>query len=60
MFNDTGLEIRTDLIKKTNYNYITRFKLCISLYPLLILTRTPSTKALNKIGFQWKHFQVLF
>ena len=36
-----GLMIRTDLIKKNNYNYITRFKFCLSLYPLLKLTRTP-------------------
>ena len=33
--------IRIDVIKKMNYNYITWFKLCLSLYPLLILTPTP-------------------
>ena len=26
---------------KINYTYLTRFKFCLSLYPLLILTRTP-------------------
>ena len=33
--------IRTDLIKKMNYNYKTRFKFYLFLYPLLILTRIP-------------------
>ena len=33
--------ISIDLIKKMNYNYITRFKFRLSLYPLLIPTRTP-------------------
>ena len=40
MFNDTELDThRFD--QNMNYNYITRFKFCLSLYPLLILTCTP-------------------
>ena len=39
-FKATGLD--TPIFdKKITYNYITRFKLCLSLYPFLILTRTP-------------------
>ena len=38
-FNDTGLDThRFD--QKLKYNYINRFKFCLSLYPLLVLTRT--------------------
>ena len=38
----TQRSIHRELIKKINYQYITRFKFWLSLYhPLLILTRTP-------------------
>ena len=40
MFNDTGLDTHR-FVQKINYAYIIRFKFCLSLYPLLILTRTP-------------------
>ena len=39
-FNDTGFDTQR-FDKKMNYNYITRFKFGLFLYPLLILTRTP-------------------
>ena len=41
--------ILTDVIKKMNYNCINRFKFCLSLYPLLILTRTPFNNSLRVI-----------
>ena len=39
IYNDTGLDTQR-FDQKINYNYITLFKFWLSLYPLLILTRT--------------------
>ena len=45
-FNDTGPDThRFD--QQMNYKCINRFEFCLSLYPLLILTRTPFKKHIN-------------
>ena len=44
--NDTGLDTYR-FVQKINYTYLSRYKFLLSLYPLLILTRTPFKCDLN-------------